>query len=58
LLLVASTVGIVGIGGCSGSPGDGPTLTTDGHEEELPEGVSAETFEHGSVPETYRQATS
>jgi len=38
--------------------GDGDVGDTGGDDEELPEGVSAEEFETGPVPEQYRTATS
>lgn len=60
---LAGAVGLGGLAGCVGGDGGGeatPTEMADAedHEEELPEGVSAEEFEHGPVPEPYRTALS
>ncbi|RDZ45186.1 hypothetical protein C5B91_07310 [Haloferax sp. Atlit-10N] len=56
---------VVGVAGCLGGGGEQETETTttaeetdDDHDEERPEGVSAEEFEHGPVPEAYRTALS
>jgi len=63
-------VSLVGLAGCTGGDGSGVEATTDGGAggttavggtagvEERPEGVSAEEFVSGPVPEPYRTATS
>jgi len=65
---VAGVATVVGVAGCttgdggddSGADDGGDGDDTEGAEsdEELPEGVSAEEFETGPVPEPYRTATS
>ncbi|POG55250.1 high-potential iron-sulfur protein [Haloferax marisrubri] len=65
-LELAGSGAVVGIAGCLGGGGgqqETETETTteamdDDHDEERPEGVSAEEFEHGPVPEAYRTALS
>nr|WP_241966869.1 hypothetical protein [Haloplanus aerogenes] len=65
-LRLVGAAGLGGIAGCVGGDGGGgatPTATEvadeeDDHEEERPEGVSEEEFEHGPVPEPYRTALS
>jgi len=58
-----TTAGVASLSGCLGGNGDTETepATDTGTEpsgEDLPEGVSAEEFESGPVPEAYRAATS
>ena len=65
-----TTAGVASLSGCLGGNGDTETEPTtepededgddedDDEEEDLPEGVSAEEFERGPVPEAYRTATS
>jgi hypothetical protein len=65
-----TTAGVASLSGCLGGNGETetepPTETEPGDEDddgddeddELPEGVSAEEFERGPVPESYRTATS
>jgi hypothetical protein len=63
-----TTAGVASLSGCLGGNGETetepptetePTDEDDGDEDdELPEGVSAEEFERGPVPERYRTATS
>jgi hypothetical protein len=48
----------MGLAGCSGSPSENSPARTAEADEALPEGVSAEEFENGPVPEPYREATS
>ncbi|WP_262342809.1 high-potential iron-sulfur protein [Haloplanus rubicundus] len=64
-LRLAGAVGFGSLAGCVGGGGGGEVTPTEmaeeeeeDHEEELPEGVSAEEFEHGPVPEPYRTAPS
>jgi hypothetical protein len=58
LVLVASGAGIAGLAGCGGSSREETPDATGDHDEERPAGVSAETFEHGPVPEPYSEAAS
>ena len=60
-----TTAGVASLTGCLGGNGDTetePATEPEGEdedeEEDLPEGVSAEQFERGPVPEVYRTATS
>jgi hypothetical protein len=62
-----ATVGLAALSGCTGDTGGGGGGETtepdeedeeDEGEEELPEGVTAEEFENGPVPEVYASATS
>lgn len=59
---LVATVGLAALSGCLGDTGngDGTTEPDEDHEdeEELPEGVSEEVFEHGPVPDVYMSATS
>ncbi|WP_411967471.1 hypothetical protein [Haloferax sp. YSSS75] len=66
-LQLAGSGTVISLAGCLGGGGGqqetettAPTQETgeDEHEEELPEGVSEEEFEHGPVPEQYRTALS
>lgn len=59
-----SAAWIAGLAGCAGGTGGGAEQTEteereeEKEEEERPEGVSAEEFENGPVPASYRTATS
>ena len=64
---LAAAAGIASLSGCLGGNGDtetGPATDTDTEtgtepaDEDRPEGVSAEEFERGPVPESYRTAVS
>jgi hypothetical protein len=55
-LRVAGAATVVGVAGCTTGNGGGDGDA--GGAEELPEGVSAEEFESGPVPEQYRTASS
>jgi hypothetical protein len=62
---LVATVGLAALSGCTGDTGDGGETTEpeeedeeDEGDEELPEGVTAEEFENGPVPEVYVSATS
>ncbi|MFA9517918.1 high-potential iron-sulfur protein [Halopenitus sp. H-Gu1] len=57
---LVATVGIAALSGCAGDTGNGDGTTEPGEEDEaeLPEGVSAEEFESGPVPDVYLAATS
>ncbi|WP_049917638.1 high-potential iron-sulfur protein [Haloferax denitrificans] len=69
-LELAGSGAVVGIAGCLGGGGGQQETETeseteatteaadDDHDEERPEGVSAEEFERGPVPEPYRTALS
>ncbi|MDQ2053916.1 MULTISPECIES: high-potential iron-sulfur protein [Halobellus] len=67
-LQLAGSSAIVGAAGCAGTPEQesSPTEPADDEDgdretdtdEELPEGVSADEFEHGPVPQEYRTADS
>jgi hypothetical protein len=54
---LVATVGFAALSGCAGDTGD-ETTEPEEEEEELPEGVSAEEFESGPVPDVYLSATS
>jgi hypothetical protein len=62
---LVATVGVAALSGCTGDTGNG-TTEPEGEEEEeevegkeeRPEGVSAEEFESGPVPDVYMSATS
>jgi len=61
----AGAATLLSVAGCAGAPTDGSDSTAsptedgeDGHAEERPEGVSAEAFVHGPVPDAYRTASS
>ncbi|WP_311172189.1 high-potential iron-sulfur protein [Halobellus ordinarius] len=64
LLSAGITMAALGVSGCLGGGGGAQTATEppqtdeEGHEEELPEGVSEEAFESGPVPEVYQRAKS
>ena len=68
---LVATVGVAALSGCSGDTGNGDGTAApdegdgeddengeDEEEEERPEGVSAEEFESGPVPDAYLSATS
>lgn len=61
---LVATAGLAALSGCLGGTEDGGrtdttrSATETDDDEELPEGVSREQFEHGPVPEAYRTATS
>lgn len=59
---LVATVGGAALSGCSGDTGNGTTEPGGEKEgegdEERPEGVSAEEFESGPVPDVYMSATS
>jgi hypothetical protein len=56
---LVATAGVAALSGCASDGGNGTeTAEPDDEEEELPEGVSAEEFERGPVPEVYLSATS
>ncbi|MDT3435091.1 high-potential iron-sulfur protein [Haloarcula sp. 1CSR25-25] len=69
---LVATVGLAALSGCVGDTGDGGEATEPGEredddededddgeeDEELPEGVTAEEFERGPVPDVYLSATS
>ena len=55
---LVATVGLAALSGCVGGPDDDEEGEEDEEDEELPEGVTAEEFESGPVPEVYVSATS
>ena len=55
---VVVTAGIMALSGCATDSGDGTETEEPGDGEGLPEGVSAEEFESGPVPDVYLSATS
>jgi hypothetical protein len=58
-LQLAGTTAVVGVTGCTGdSESEEPSPTEGDQDEELPEGVSEDEFEHGPVPQEYQTAVS
>lgn len=56
---LVATVGLAALSGCAGDTGEETTEPEEEEEEgERPEGVSAEEFESGPVPDVYMSATS